>query len=110
MVAGLGCEEVATAGRHGIEALVMSPYAAVPSGHAAFALLVAGTGYALAGTRRGRTIALLYPLIVLTEIVATGNHLWLDAVFGACAAGAGTAVALARHRLPRASVAVQADG
>ena len=110
MVPGLGYEDVAAAGRHGIEALVMSPYAAVPSGHAAFSLLVAGSVATLARRPAVRVLALLYPLLVMTEIFYTGNHLWLDAAAGATAAATGTAVALAVRRSPLARVSVQPEG
>ena len=36
---------------------------------------------------------MLYPVVVLGEIMATGNHLWLDAVAGAAVAAAGFALA-----------------
>jgi hypothetical protein len=80
----------------GFDRLFQSPYAAMPSAHIAFALLVAGAVLALARARPARALAALYPAAVLAEIVATGNHLWLDAVGGAVAAGLGFAVAVAR--------------
>jgi membrane-associated phospholipid phosphatase len=77
----------------GFERLAMSPYAAMPSGHAAFSLIAAGTVAVLARRRIVRLAALLYPPAVLLEIVATGNHFWLDAAAGAAAAAAGFAMA-----------------
>jgi hypothetical protein len=82
----------------GFERLAMSPYAAMPSGHAAFALIAAGTVALLARRRAVRLAALLYPPAVLLEIVATGNHFWLDAAAGAAVAAAGFAVARAIDR------------
>ena len=90
--AGYGVDLVGT-GQHGFERLAMSPYAAMPSGHAAFALIAAGIVATQARSRAVRLAAVLYPVVVLGEIMATGNHLWLDAVAGAAVAGAGFALA-----------------
>ncbi|MEA2310072.1 MAG: hypothetical protein QOE28_40 [Solirubrobacteraceae bacterium] len=107
MIPGLGYEDVATTGTHGLERLAMSPYAAMPSGHAAFALLVAGSVFALARSRAVRAAALVYPLVVFSEIVATGNHLWLDAAAGAAVAAAGVAIALAIAQAPQRALRPQ---
>lgn len=110
MIPGLGYDDVASLGTHGIERVLMSPYAAMPSGHAAFALLVAGTVFTLARPWWVRVLALLYPLGVLVEITATGNHIWLDALGGAVTAVAGFAIAKALQRSPRLQVAPQIEG
>ncbi len=62
-----------------------NPYAAVPSMHIGFALLVGITVWRLARRRVVRAAALAYPVFVLFVIVATGNH-FLDAVAGAAVA------------------------
>jgi len=90
--AGYGADLLST-GQHGFERLAMSPYAAMPSGHAAFALIAAGIVATQARSKAVRLAALAYPMIVLAEIMATGNHLWLDAVAGATVAAAGFALA-----------------
>ena len=110
MIPGLGYADVASLGQHGIERLLMSPYAAMPSAHAAFALIVAGIVYTLARPWPVRALALLYPVAVLVEIMATGNHIWLDALGGAAAAAAGYAAAKAARRAPRLQVASQIEG
>jgi hypothetical protein len=94
MVAGLGYSAAPGPGDHGLGRLVQSPYAAMPSAHIAFALVVAGIVFSLARSRAVRIAALLYPVAVLLEIVATGNHIWLDAAGGAAAASLGAAVAV----------------
>jgi hypothetical protein len=83
---------------NGFDKLFQSPYAAVPSAHAAFALIVAATLFLLARRPAIRVLALFYPPAVLLEIAATGNHLWLDAAAGALAAALGFAIALTRAR------------
>jgi hypothetical protein len=71
-------------------------YAAVPSMHVAFALIV---GWPVARLVRPRVLKLawsLYPLLVTFVVVATGNHFLMDAVLGALTAGVS---ALAAQRL-----------
>jgi hypothetical protein len=67
----------------GAISLFVNPYAAVPSMHMCFSLLVGGTTIRL--TRRPwlRAIGVLYPLLVLFAIVSTGNHFIFDAATGA---------------------------
>jgi PAP2 superfamily protein len=72
-----------------------NPFAAVPSMHIGFAVLVAVTVAHLSTRRSVRVLALAYPLFVLLVIVATGNHFLFDAAAGAVVAG----VALAAARL-----------
>jgi hypothetical protein len=73
---------------------VQSPYAALPSGHVAFAVLVAAIVAGLARRWAVRVAALLYPGLVTAVVVGTANHLWADAVAGVVAATAGGALAV----------------
>jgi hypothetical protein len=60
--------------------LLQSPFAAMPSGHVAFALIAGGT-FAVLGDRMWlRAFGWVYPLLVVTVTIVTGHHLWLDAV------------------------------
>jgi hypothetical protein len=82
----------------GVEAdnALFNPFAAVPSMHVAFALML---GLPLASmARRGWARALwrAYPALVTFVVVATANHWWLDAVLGAATAAV---AALAAQRL-----------
>jgi hypothetical protein len=79
---------------------LFNPYAAVPSMHVAFALMI---GVPLSRLVRWRALKVFwtaYPLLVVFVIVATANHFIADAVLGALAAGLGAlaAMALARTR------------
>ena len=59
-----------------------NPYAAMPSLHAADALIV---GISMAGVCRhwwSKTIWLLWPAWVWFAVMATGNHFWLDILAG----------------------------
>jgi membrane-associated phospholipid phosphatase len=57
-------------------------YAAVPSLHSAYALLLGITGYRACRHLVTRLIWALYPALVVFATVATGNHWLLDAVAG----------------------------
>jgi hypothetical protein len=94
MVASLGFDPGGPAAS-GLDRIAMSPYAAMPSGHAAFAVIAAGLVIWLVRNPVIRVIAALYPVAILLEIVGTGNHLWLDAAAGTVAAGLGLAIVVA---------------
>ena len=98
MIAGLGYDDRPGPGDSGFGRSVQSPYAAMPSAHTAFALVAAGTIWTLATSPRARMAALLYPPAVVLEIIATGDHLWIDAVGGLATAAMGAAVARVAHR------------
>jgi uncharacterized membrane protein YkvA (DUF1232 family) len=61
-------------------------YAAVPSMHVAFALMIGGTLSRLARWRLVRVLWLLYPLLIAFVIVVTANHFIIDAFLGALTA------------------------
>ena len=79
---------------------LFNPYAAVPSMHVAFALMIAVPLAKLAKTRPVRWFWTAYPLVVTFVIVMTANHFVFDAVLGAATAAcaATAAVWLARAR------------
>ncbi len=82
----------------GVSAL-FNPYAAIPSMHVAFALMI---GWSLARLVRRpvvRAAWLVYPAVVTFVIVATANHFLMDALLGAATAGI---AALAARELARA--------
>jgi hypothetical protein len=76
-----------------------NPYAAVPSMHFGYALLVGVGVAALTRSWAARLVGLAYPALVLVAITATGNHFVLDAAAGALVMGLGLAsVAAVRLR------------
>ena len=101
MVAGLGYDNRPGPGDQGLGRVVQSPYAAMPSAHTAFAVIAAGTVWALTPSRPVRAAALAYPPAVVVEVIATGDHVWLDAVGGLVVAGLGFATARATDRVRR---------
>jgi membrane-associated phospholipid phosphatase len=66
----------------GIISLAANPYAAMPSLHAADALIVGVVLAALARRRVFKVMWLLWPAWVAFAVMATGNHFWLDVVAG----------------------------
>jgi PAP2 superfamily len=67
---------------------LFNPYAAVPSMHVAFALMI---GWPLARLVRRRAVRVawfLYPFLMTFVIVVTANHFIADALLGALTAGA----------------------
>ena len=95
MIAGLGYDDRPRPGDHGLGRSIQSPYAAMPSAHTAFSVVAAGTVWSLTQSRPVRAAALLYPPAVIVEIIATGDHIWLDALGGLAVAGLGFAGARA---------------
>ena len=70
-----------------------NPFAAVPSLHFGYALLVGAAVAALAQGRAWRALGAVYPLAMVGIIVATGNHFVFDAVAGGAVVVAGWLVA-----------------
>jgi hypothetical protein len=66
---------------------IFNPYAAIPSMHVAFALMIAVPNVRLAKYRLTKIVWSLYPLLITFVIVATANHFLTDAFLGACTAG-----------------------
>jgi hypothetical protein len=95
----------------GAVSLLSNPFAAVPSVHTCFSLIIGTSCFFLVRRPAIRIIWLLYPGLIVFSIVATGNHFWLDAILGAGLAGIALGVAWtierfhptlpasARHRL-----------
>jgi hypothetical protein len=68
--------------------LLYNPFAAVPSMHVAFALMIAIPAIRLTRIRTLQVVWGLYPAAVTFAVLVTGNHWWLDAVLGAAVAAA----------------------
>jgi hypothetical protein len=83
--------------------VLFNPFAAVPSMHVAFALMLGLTMAKMVRPRWARALWLVYPGIVTFVVVATANHWWMDALLGALAAGISAYVALGIARARPAS-------
>jgi membrane-associated phospholipid phosphatase len=79
---------------------VTNLYAAVPSMHVAFALMIGWSLARLVRSSFARVAWILYPFLMTFVIVVTANHFLVDAVLGALTAGASAygATWLARAR------------
>jgi membrane-associated phospholipid phosphatase len=63
-----------------------NPFAAVPSMHVAFALMLGIPMASMARRAWVKTLWLIYPLLVTFVVIATANHWWFDAFTGAVVA------------------------
>ena len=75
-------------------------YAAVPSMHVCFAVMIGGSMSRLTRWRPGKILWALYPLLITFVVVATANHFLTDVFLGALTAGA--SALLAQRLLARA--------
>jgi membrane-associated phospholipid phosphatase len=82
----------------GLIELASNPYAAMPSLHAADALIVGVTLAYVCRSWWARIVWALWPAWVWFSVIATGNHFWLDVVAGAALAAVTLAV-IHRRRL-----------
>jgi membrane-associated phospholipid phosphatase len=80
--------------------LLINPYAAVPSMHCAFALMIGATGFQLVRSTALKALWAAWPLLVAWVVIVTGNHYWIDIVLGWGVAVA--AALIARELLARA--------
>jgi PAP2 superfamily len=86
---------------NGPEKAFLNFYAAVPSMHVCFAIMIGWPMARLVRRKPARIAWRLYPLLITFVVVATGNHYLTDAVLGAATAGAAALLAdrlLARYR------------
>jgi membrane-associated phospholipid phosphatase len=72
--------------RDGVVQLLANPYAAMPSLHAADALIVGVTLFTLCRAWWWKLLWAVWPAWVWFAVMATGNHFWLDIVAGALVA------------------------
>jgi PAP2 superfamily len=72
----------ADAHRDGLVSLAANPYAAMPSLHAADALIVGIVLCALCRNRWAKLFWAVWPAWVWFAVMATGNHFWLDCIAG----------------------------
>jgi membrane-associated phospholipid phosphatase len=80
--------------------IFINPFAAVPSMHCAFALMIGVTGIRVARHRYTKAFWALWPLLIVWVVIVTGNHYWFDAALGAVVAA--TSALVAQRLLARA--------
>jgi membrane-associated phospholipid phosphatase len=79
--------------------IFINPYAAVPSMHCAFAMMIGVSGVMVCKHWWSKTWWAIWPLLVSWVTIVTANHYWVDAALGWIVA---LAAALAAVRLARA--------
>jgi membrane-associated phospholipid phosphatase len=83
-----------------IAKIFINPYAAVPSMHCAFAMMIGVSGVKVCRHWWAKTWWAFWPLLVSWVTIVTANHYWVDAALGwlVALAAAGIAWQLARAR------------
>jgi hypothetical protein len=76
-----------------------NPFAAVPSMHVAFALMLGVPMASMARRAWVKALWILYPALVTFVVVATANHWWFDAFTGAVTAGVAALAAIVFARV-----------
>lgn len=80
--------------------IFINPYAAVPSMHVAFALMIGGAGIRVAGRWYTKAFWVAWPTLIVWVVIVTANHYWVDAALGAMVAV--TSALVAQRLLARA--------
>lgn len=81
--------------------IFINPYAAVPSMHCAFAMMIGGTGVMVCRRWWSKAWWAFWPVLITWVVIVTANHYWVDAALGWLVALAAAVVAhgaLARAR------------
>jgi len=60
----------------------INPYAAVPSMHCAFAMMIGGSGFMVCRHWWAKAWWVFWPLLVSWVTIVTANHYWVDAALG----------------------------
>ena len=108
--AALGISDTISGGTvdldHGLINSLYNPFAAVPSMHVGYAVIIGASLIRHGGRPSLRVLGLVYPALVLFVVVATGNHFLVDAAAGTAVAAVGAALAyVALHVAARAAPA-----
>jgi membrane-associated phospholipid phosphatase len=74
----------------------INPFAAVPSMHCAFALMIGATGFKVCRHWWAKAFWAAWPLLISWVVIVTGNHYWVDVALGWMVA---VTAALVAHRL-----------
>jgi membrane-associated phospholipid phosphatase len=76
--------------------IFINPYAAVPSMHCAFAMMIGVTGAIVCRNRFAKAFWAAWPLLIAWVVIVTANHYWIDVALGWMVAATAAVVA---HRL-----------
>jgi hypothetical protein len=112
LVPGLGIADSVGLGGHdtgSFAGIRFNPYAAMPSMHVGWSLLVGIAGFRACRHWPGKTLFALHPLVMAVTVTATGNHYFADSIAGAGAALAALGALALAHRLRPAPVSAGAE-
>jgi PAP2 superfamily len=101
LVGGLAIEDTVGLSSHDTGSFLgirFNPYAAVPSMHVGWSLLVAVYGFRATKRRLLQAFFLVHPALMAVAVTATGNHFFLDSVGGVAVAGLTLALLRFWHR------------
>ena len=97
--AAIGISDTISGGKvdlnNGLISSLYNPFAAVPSMHVGYAVVVGASLVRHGGRSSLRALGLAYPALVLFVVVATGNHFVVDAAAGTAVAAVAAALAYA---------------
>lgn len=82
--------------QRGAAALLLNPYAAVPSMHVCVAVMTAGSMIGVARRRVTRLLWAAYPAWIVVVVLVTANHYLTDVALGALTAGISALIATRR--------------
>jgi hypothetical protein len=86
LVPGLGVTDTVGLAGHdtgSFAGIRFNPYAAMPSMHVGWSLLVGVIGFQAARRRALRVLFAVHPLVMAVTVTATGNHYFIDSAAGA---------------------------
>src|SRR5882757_8922050 len=66
--------------------IFINPYAAVPSMHCAFALMIGGSGFLVCRRWWAKALWAFWPILIVWVVIVTGNHYWLGWMVAVAAA------------------------
>src|ERR671931_2688316 len=89
MVPGLGLADTVGMSSHdtgSVAGIRFNPYAAMPSMHVGWSVLIGIFGFRAARSRWLKAYFVAHPLLMVVTVTATGNHYFIDALAGTAAA------------------------
>jgi PAP2 superfamily len=117
LVPGLGISDTVGLAAHdtgSVAGIRFNPYAAMPSMHVGWSLLIGIFGFRATRSRWLKVLFVMHPLLMVLTVTATGNHYFIDCIGGAAAALAAillvAAIRVARLRRPSVATAPMAAG
>jgi membrane-associated phospholipid phosphatase len=102
LVPGLGIADTVGLASHdtgSVAGIRFNPYAAMPSMHVGWSVLIGISGFRAARSRWLKACFALHPFVMVLTVTATGNHYFVDAIGGTAAALAAILLLFAVRRV-----------